>query len=120
MRTPNPEITRVLLQRCAELEQRADERRALGRRGPLRDRLARAAGSRARRGACRERRGRASAARRLARAGASARAARAPMRRPPDPRDRLGGYSTIWLARGLRPGGRIVTLERSPARAAVA
>ena len=23
----------------------------------------------------------------------------------------LGGYSTIWLARGLRPGGRLITLE---------
>jgi len=23
----------------------------------------------------------------------------------------LGGYSTIWLARGLRPGGHLVTLE---------
>jgi predicted O-methyltransferase YrrM len=32
----------------------------------------------------------------------------------------LGGYSTIWLARGLRPGGRIVTLERSSEHAAVA
>ncbi|HEV7470523.1 MAG: methyltransferase [Pseudonocardia sp.] len=32
----------------------------------------------------------------------------------------LGGYSTIWLARGLPEGGRLVTLERSPAHAAVA
>jgi predicted O-methyltransferase YrrM len=32
----------------------------------------------------------------------------------------LGGFSTIWLARGLRAGGRIVTLERSPEHAAVA
>ena len=23
----------------------------------------------------------------------------------------LGGYSTIWLARGLNPGGRLITLE---------
>jgi predicted O-methyltransferase YrrM len=26
----------------------------------------------------------------------------------------LGGYSTIWLARGLAPGGRLVTLELAP------
>ena len=32
----------------------------------------------------------------------------------------LGGYSTIWLARALPAGGRLVTLERSPAHAAVA
>jgi predicted O-methyltransferase YrrM len=32
----------------------------------------------------------------------------------------LGGYSTIWLARGMRPGGRLITLEASPAYAEVA
>jgi predicted O-methyltransferase YrrM len=32
----------------------------------------------------------------------------------------LGGYSTIWLARGLPPDGRLVTLEVNPAHAAVA
>ena len=32
----------------------------------------------------------------------------------------LGGYSTIWLARGLVPGGRLVTLEYSPKHADVA
>jgi predicted O-methyltransferase YrrM len=32
----------------------------------------------------------------------------------------LGGYSTIWLARALPPGGRVVTLESNPAHAAVA
>ena len=32
----------------------------------------------------------------------------------------LGGYSTIWLARALPPGGRLVTLELDPHRAAVA
>ncbi|MFO0872482.1 MAG: O-methyltransferase [Phycisphaerales bacterium] len=32
----------------------------------------------------------------------------------------LGGYSTIWLARALPPGGRVVTLEANPAHAAVA
>ena len=32
----------------------------------------------------------------------------------------LGGYSTIWLARGLAPGGRIVTLEKEPKHADVA
>ena len=32
----------------------------------------------------------------------------------------LGGYSTLWLARALPPGGRVVTLEIDPHRAAVA
>ena len=32
----------------------------------------------------------------------------------------LGGYSTIWLARSLPPGGRLNTLELSPEHAAVA
>ena len=32
----------------------------------------------------------------------------------------LGGYSTIWLARALPPGGRLVTLELDPKHAAVA
>jgi len=32
----------------------------------------------------------------------------------------LGGYSTIWLARALGPGGRLVTLELDPKHAAVA
>ena len=32
----------------------------------------------------------------------------------------LGGYSTIWLARALPPGGRLVTLEYSPKHADVA
>jgi len=32
----------------------------------------------------------------------------------------LGGYSTIWLARALAPGGRLITLERDPARVEVA
>jgi predicted O-methyltransferase YrrM len=32
----------------------------------------------------------------------------------------LGGYSTIWLARGLPPGGGIVTLELDPHHAEVA
>jgi len=32
----------------------------------------------------------------------------------------LGGYSTIWLARALAPGGRLVTLEVEPKHAAVA
>jgi len=32
----------------------------------------------------------------------------------------LGGYSTIWLARALPPGGRLVTLERVPRHAEVA
>jgi caffeoyl-CoA O-methyltransferase len=32
----------------------------------------------------------------------------------------LGGYSTIWLARALPEGGKLVTLELEPAHAAVA
>jgi predicted O-methyltransferase YrrM len=32
----------------------------------------------------------------------------------------LGGYSTIWLARGMRSGGRLITLEVDPAHADVA
>ncbi|MBO9354609.1 methyltransferase [Bordetella petrii] len=32
----------------------------------------------------------------------------------------LGGYSTIWLARALPPGGRLLSLERDPACARVA
>ena len=32
----------------------------------------------------------------------------------------LAGYSTIWLARALQPGGRVVTLEFDPNHAAVA
>jgi predicted O-methyltransferase YrrM len=32
----------------------------------------------------------------------------------------LGGYSTIWMARALYPGGRVLTLEFSPKHAEVA
>jgi predicted O-methyltransferase YrrM len=32
----------------------------------------------------------------------------------------LGGYSTIWLARALPPGGKLVTLEASEKHAEVA
>jgi predicted O-methyltransferase YrrM len=32
----------------------------------------------------------------------------------------LGGYSTIWLARALSPGGRLITLEADPHHAEVA
>ncbi len=32
----------------------------------------------------------------------------------------LGGYSTIWLARALPPGGRLITLEANPRHAEVA
>ena len=32
----------------------------------------------------------------------------------------LGGYSTLWLARGLVPGGKVVTIEAEPRHAAVA
>ena len=29
----------------------------------------------------------------------------------------LGGYSGIWIARGLKPGGRLITIEPEPAHA---
>jgi predicted O-methyltransferase YrrM len=32
----------------------------------------------------------------------------------------LGGYSTIWLARGIAPGGTLITLEANPKHAEVA
>jgi caffeoyl-CoA O-methyltransferase len=32
----------------------------------------------------------------------------------------LGGYSTIWMARALAPGGKLISLELDPAYAAVA
>jgi predicted O-methyltransferase YrrM len=32
----------------------------------------------------------------------------------------LGGYSSIWLARGLAPGGRLISLELEPKHAEVA
>ena len=32
----------------------------------------------------------------------------------------LGGYSTIWLARGMRGGGRLITVELDPKHAEVA
>lgn len=32
----------------------------------------------------------------------------------------LGGYSTIWLARALPPGGTLITLERDPKHARIA
>ena len=32
----------------------------------------------------------------------------------------LGGYSTIWLARALSPGGKLITLELDPKHATVA
>ncbi len=32
----------------------------------------------------------------------------------------LGGYSSIWLARALQPGGRLITLEANPKHAEVA
>ena len=32
----------------------------------------------------------------------------------------LGGYSTIWLARSLPPGGKLITLEANPKHAEVA
>jgi caffeoyl-CoA O-methyltransferase len=32
----------------------------------------------------------------------------------------LGGYSGTWIARGLAPGGKLITLEKEPYRAEVA
>jgi predicted O-methyltransferase YrrM len=32
----------------------------------------------------------------------------------------LGGYSTIWLARALAPGGQVITLEANPSYAELA
>jgi predicted O-methyltransferase YrrM len=32
----------------------------------------------------------------------------------------LGGYSTVWLARALEPGGRLITIEYEPLHAEVA
>jgi len=32
----------------------------------------------------------------------------------------LGGYSGIWIARGLAPGGKLITLEKDPQHAAIA
>ncbi len=32
----------------------------------------------------------------------------------------LGGYSGVWIARGLASGGRLITIEKIPARATVA
>jgi predicted O-methyltransferase YrrM len=32
----------------------------------------------------------------------------------------LGGYSTIWLARALSPGGKLITLEAAPKHAEIA
>jgi predicted O-methyltransferase YrrM len=32
----------------------------------------------------------------------------------------LGGYSTIWMAKALKPGGRLITLEADPKHAEVA
>lgn len=32
----------------------------------------------------------------------------------------LGGYSGIWIARGLAPGGRLITMEKEPRHAQIA
>ena len=32
----------------------------------------------------------------------------------------LGGYSTIWMARALQPGGRLISLEADPKHAELA
>src|SRR4051794_1914954 len=119
MQTATPEITRVLLQRCAELEQRtrmSDERwNAVDRYvtdllvppdAALEAALAANAAAglpphdvSPAQGRLLELLARLRGAGRILEIGT------------------LGGYSTISLARGLRPGGRIVTLERSPPHA---
>jgi predicted O-methyltransferase YrrM len=122
MQTPNPEITRVSLPACAELEQRSrmsEERWAAVDRyaadllvpgDPALD-AALAANAAAglpahdvspAQGRLLELLVRMRGARRVLEVGT------------------LGAYSTIWLARGLAPGGRIVTLEREPRYAEVA
>jgi predicted O-methyltransferase YrrM len=122
MQTPNPEMTRVLLQSSTELERRSSmtpERWAAVDRyvadllvpgdAALESALAAnaAAGlpahdvSRAQ-GRLLEVLARMRGARRILEIGT------------------LGGYSTIWLARGMAPGGRLVTLEREPRYAEVA
>jgi predicted O-methyltransferase YrrM len=122
MQAPNPEITRVSLHRCAELEHRSpmtQERWSAVDRyvadllvpsDPALDAALAAnavAGLPAHdvspvQGRLLEILARVRGARRVLEIGT------------------LGGYSTIWLARGLAPGGRLVTLERDPARADVA
>src|SRR4051812_10170302 len=122
MQTPNPEITRVLLQCCAELEQRSpmsEERwSAVDRyvadllvpQDPALDAALEAnaaAGLPAHdvspvQGRLLELLARLRGARRILEIGT------------------LGGYSTIWLARALGPGGRLVTLERERRYAEVA
>src|SRR4051812_2766288 len=122
MQTPNPEITRVSLPACAELEQRSrmsEERWAavdryaadlLVPRDPALD-AALAANAAAGlpahdvspvQGRLLELLARMRGARRILEIGT------------------LGGYSTIWLARGLSPGGRVTTLEREARYAEVA
>src|SRR3954451_2705166 len=121
MQTPNPEITRVSLQACAELEQRSRMREercaavdsyAAGLLVPGDPALDAALAANAAaglpahdvspaQGRLLELLVRMRSARRVLEIGT------------------LGGYSTIWLARGLAAGGRLVTLERDPARADV-
>src|SRR4051794_12940621 len=122
MQTPNPEITRVSLPACAELEQRsrmseerwaAVDRYAAGLLVPGEPALDAALAANAAaelpaidvspaQGRLLELLVRMRGARRVLEIGT------------------LGAYSTIWLARGMAPGGRLVTLEREPRYAEVA
>src|SRR3954451_6942005 len=122
MQTPNPEITRVSLQACAEVEQRsrmseerwaAVDRYAADLLVPSDPALVAALAANAAAGLAAhdvspaqgrllELLVRMRGARRILEIGT------------------LGAYSTIWLARGLAPGGRIITLEREPRYAEVA
>jgi predicted O-methyltransferase YrrM len=122
MQTPNPEMTRVSLHRCAELEQgvRLSQERWSAVDRYVADLLVpsdraldaalaanAAAGLPAHdvspaQGRLLEVLARMRGARRILEIGT------------------LGGYSTIWLAGGLAPGGRLVTLEYSPKHADVA
>src|SRR3954447_19658734 len=122
MQTPNPEITRVLLLRCAELEQRSrmSEERwaavdhfAAGLLVPEDPALDAALAANAAAGLPAQ--DVSPAQGRFLELLVRIRGAGAVLEI-----GTLGGYSTIWLARGLTPGGRIVTLELEPRHAEVA
>src|SRR3954471_3297373 len=122
MQARNPEITRVLLQRCAELEQRspmseerwsAVDRYVVDLLVPSDPALAAALAANAAaglpahdvspaQGRLLELLARMCGARRILEVGT------------------LGGYSAIWLARAMPAGGRLVTLELDPRYADVA
>src|SRR3954452_13609259 len=122
MQTPNPEITRVLLLRCAELEQRSrmSEERwaavdhfAAGLLVPEDPALDAALAANAAAGLPAQ--DVSPAQGRFLELLVRIRGAGAVLEI-----GARGGYSTIWLAGGLTPGGRIVTLDLEPRHAEVA